>query len=964
MRYAQLLAPIGLALAAAAQTDVRPFGVAAWVDHFDYAAVQRDGKFLFDTETPQGIAAVLDHVQETGATTILWRNCCGGTMRYQSVETSHHGDSQLDKRRVLDDRPVFGWVRYGETEPDIIRTVVGMCRERGLRPGIHWPFEENHWALFTIGRWNLEHPQYWGRTVDGQPWAGRVSLAFEPVVEHKLRLVDELLDRGVECLFLDFFRNGGWGPHAEYVEPLVTSYRQQYGEAPPSDPSDPRWVRHVAASVTAYIRRLHDHVKQRNPRFELLVGLPNVAPGSDRNLVESVADWRTWVDEGLIDTLVVNSVAWDARDPLGTTRDLYRQILAAVGGRCQVLLPVCAYNYHERGMPAYEQATGRSQAELARDLTMMAWEEGAAGISLECVDFENYDPSTRQVLRELEQGACRTVRERASPAVPPPGPVAAVPIASAPAPSSVPARGLAAGVSVAPVPLTAGPGNDTEAAWSPDGTRIVFQSDRGGSLGLYLLDLRTQETTPLVSGPGHACFPAWSPDGRWIAYAYAHFTGTAVQGIENGYNLFVIPSAGGEARRLTAGLCRDYTPTFSRDGQQVIFASTRSSKDEAASVGLFAVPLAGGALQPLLPTTGADAGAVQPDLSPDGELLAYGFVSGFRSNWGLRLAKVKAPRDSFPLTDGEAPFYGPRWSPKGRQLACTGYVAGDPGWGIHLLDAATGARRRLECGPGNSRSPAWSPDGRELVFENNRSGTYKLCRVVVPALPAAAGPEEAQRPPAEAEAGAGGAPVLSFSFREQPGTTVRDLSGRGNDATLEGEVTWQNGAVSFAPKGSITVSAPRGCDFAEGAFAVRATVEVTAHNDKLRIIAVGEYPGNRNGWQLYLADNNQAWFNSRSPQLNFVGAISDGALPVGRKVTLVGVRYRTGTVRLFVDGVRQVSAGVGASYRYPVPERVRLGGWSDGQGAFAGRLYDIAVYPRALTPAEIGVESLQEFLAR
>jgi DNA-binding transcriptional MocR family regulator len=113
-----LLIVLGLAAAAAAQTEARPFEIAAWVDHYDFAAAQQDGKFLFDTETSQGIAAVLDHVQETGATTILWRNCAGSTMRYQSVEESHHNDSQLDKRRVLDDRAIFGWVRYGDPAGD------------------------------------------------------------------------------------------------------------------------------------------------------------------------------------------------------------------------------------------------------------------------------------------------------------------------------------------------------------------------------------------------------------------------------------------------------------------------------------------------------------------------------------------------------------------------------------------------------------------------------------------------------------------------------------------------------------------------------------------------------------------------------------------------------------------------------------------------------------------------------
>jgi len=106
------MAFLGLASLASA-SDPQRFEVAAWVDHFDFATV-------FDSEKAEGLSHILDHVRETGATTILWRNCGGSTMRYQSrIEAQHH-DSQLDKRRIAENRPVYGWVRYGETQPDII----------------------------------------------------------------------------------------------------------------------------------------------------------------------------------------------------------------------------------------------------------------------------------------------------------------------------------------------------------------------------------------------------------------------------------------------------------------------------------------------------------------------------------------------------------------------------------------------------------------------------------------------------------------------------------------------------------------------------------------------------------------------------------------------------------------------------------------------------------------------------
>jgi len=382
------------------------FDVAAWVDHFDFYR-------SFDTEKAEGLAAILDHVRETGATSILWRNCGGATMRYQSRVEAHHHDARIDKRRVPDSRPIAGWVRYGDAKPDIIRHVVKLCRQRGLRPGIHWPYEETHWSGWTIGGWNLDHPQLWGRTVDGQPWCGRSSIAHEAVIQHKLDLVDELLDRGIEMLFIDFWRIGGWSPAYEYVDPITASYRRIHGAPPPANSRDIRWCRHVSTTVTAYLRRLRRHLDASGRKVELAVGIPAIAPLSDQAILTQAADWRRWIDEGLIDTLVINFVKWDRKRPLESTRALYRDVVRVAAGRCRVLCPVQQYNYSTYGLPAYEEATGKPNAELAQALTRIAWEEGAHGISLECVDHNNYRPATRAALRTLTTGPCRSVRPRA-----------------------------------------------------------------------------------------------------------------------------------------------------------------------------------------------------------------------------------------------------------------------------------------------------------------------------------------------------------------------------------------------------------------------------------------------------------------------------------------------------------------------------------------------------------------------
>ena len=253
--------------------------------------------------------------------------------------------------------------------------------------------------------------------------------------------------------------------------------------------------------------------------------------------------------------------------------------------------------------------------------------------------------------------------------------------------------------------LTTGAGNDTEAAWSPDGQRIVFQSDRNGTLDLCLLDVTARSVKPLVEGPGHAAFPAWSPDGKWIAYSYACFTKTAWEEQEEGYNLFLVPAEGGTPRRLTQGRHRDYSPTFSADGKTIWFSSDRGSKEGITAVSLYAVSVEGGEPKVVLRREGRDHAAVQASFAPDGRSLAYGAIAGFRDNWQIRLAHADDLEDGYTLTDAQGCFYSPRWSPTGTLLACTGFPGRRCGLGCVVARCTNGPALAARCGTGQLAEP-------------------------------------------------------------------------------------------------------------------------------------------------------------------------------------------------------------------------------------------------------------------
>lgn len=129
-----------------------------------------------------------------------------------------------------------------------------------------------------------------------------------------------------------------------------------------------------------------------------------------------------------------------------------------------------------------------------------------------------------------------------------------------------------------PQRLTDDPAEDDNPAWSPDGKRLAFQSDRSGNQDLWVVNVDGSQLAPLTSHEADDLLPAWSPDGGRIAF-------TSLRDGNPEIYVMTAPEPGqpgdeSTVRRLTDHPAGDWRPTWSPGGLQVAFASTRDGDNE------------------------------------------------------------------------------------------------------------------------------------------------------------------------------------------------------------------------------------------------------------------------------------------------------------------------------------------------------------------------------------------------
>ena len=288
--------------------------------------------------------------------------------------------------------------------------------------------------------------------------------------------------------------------------------------------------------------------------------------------------------------------------------------------------------------------------------------------------------------------------------------------------------------------ITSGPAFDKQPRFSPDGTRIVFVSDRTGSRNIWLANPDGTEAKALTKEKTHGfASPDWSADGEYIVVRKESLTD-----ITAANELHMFHRDGGKGFRIATEETNPSGPVASPDGRWIYFSTGAPIRSGGATIKRHDLRTGD-----VLPLTGGYGGAVRPTLSPDGTTMAFGRRLDGEEVLVLRNLDTGTERVAYaPLDRDDQETRGPAgrgdhggtdmlpgfsFAPDGASMVLSAHGK------IRRVDLATGRATiipfsarfqqtltqkvavpsRIDDGPVHLRLLRWthaSPDGKHILF--------------------------------------------------------------------------------------------------------------------------------------------------------------------------------------------------------------------------------------------------------
>ncbi len=271
--------------------------------------------------------------------------------------------------------------------------------------------------------------------------------------------------------------------------------------------------------------------------------------------------------------------------------------------------------------------------------------------------------------------------------------------------------------------VTSSPANEAFPVFSPDGNKIIYQTDENGNWDIAEIDLGTSASRMLVNTPADEELPFMSPDGKKLAYTSNADDRRPIDDKFKVREIYVMDLGNGIFDNLTESIADDWLPRYSHNGQYITFVSERSDLRSVPYTekhsDIFRMDGDGDFHLQLTHDDSNDGGAC---FNVTDDHIFY--HSNKNGSYDIFVMKADGTLPVTLIGIPESNEVNPFASPDSQYITFFSDQGGT--YDIYRARVDGSEVERLTMSPAQNTNPAYSPDGKFIAYQSDQNGNYDI----------------------------------------------------------------------------------------------------------------------------------------------------------------------------------------------------------------------------------------------